>query len=48
MEYNFKGKDLKEDKVKRAIDLSLEKFCSVKAMLEKTAEITYSFTINNS
>jgi len=46
MEYNFKGKDLKEEKVKRAIELSLGKFCSVKAMLEKTAEITYSFTIN--
>jgi len=48
MEYDFKGKDLKEDKVKRAIELSLDKYCSVKAMLSKTAETTFSFTINKS
>lgn len=46
--YNLKGGNLKEDKVKRAIELSMEKYCSVKAMLERTAEITYSFTITNS
>lgn len=38
--------DLNEGKVKRAIDLSLEKYCSVAKMLEKTARITYGFTIN--
>ncbi len=38
--------DLNEGKVKRAVDLSLEKYCSVAKMLEKTANITYSFTIN--
>jgi putative redox protein len=42
--YTFTG-DLAEDKVKRAIDLSLDKYCSVAKTLEKTAKITYSFTI---
>ena len=43
--YKFKG-DLNEEKVKRAIELSMEKYCSVTAILNKTAEITHSFTIN--
>lgn len=43
--YLFKG-DLNEDKVKRAIDLSMEKYCSVTAILNKTAVITHSFSIN--
>jgi len=38
--------DLKEEKVKRALALSLEKYCSVSAMLEKTAKITYEYSIN--
>lgn len=33
-----------EDKLKRAIDLSLEKYCSVAKTLEKTAEITHDYT----
>lgn len=42
--YTLTGQ-LEENKVKRAIDLSMEKYCSVSAMLNKTATITYSFTI---
>lgn len=42
--YTFKG-DLQTEKVKRAIELSVEKYCSVSKMLEKTAEITYSYHI---
>lgn len=38
---------LEEDKVKKAILLSLEKYCSVVKILEKTAIITHSFTIKN-
>lgn len=38
--------DLDEAKVKRAISLSLNKYCSVAKTLEKTAKITYRFTIN--
>ena len=37
--------DLKEEKVKQAIDLSMEKYCSVSIMLKKSVEITHSFEI---
>lgn len=37
--------DLDEKKVARAIDLSLNKYCSVSKTLEKTAKITSSFEI---
>ena len=43
--YQFQG-DLDPKKVRRAIDLSLEKYCSVAKTLEKVSEITYSFSIN--
>jgi putative redox protein len=43
--YNFKG-DLQIEKVARAIELSMEKYCSVTAILNKTAVITHSFSIN--
>jgi putative redox protein len=43
--YEVKGKNLKESNVKRAIELSLEKFCSVSAMLKKTAKINYSYKV---
>jgi putative redox protein len=46
IEFNLKGRNLKDESVKRAIDLSLDKYCSVKTMLEKTAEISYSYSIN--
>ena len=34
-----------ENKAKKAIDLSMEKYCSVTKILEKTAKVTYSFEI---
>jgi putative redox protein len=43
--YTFKG-DLQIEKVARAIELSMEKYCSVTAILNKTAIITHSFSIN--
>jgi len=43
--YIFEG-DLDPAKVKRSIDLSLEKYCSVAKTLEKVSEITYTFSIN--
>jgi putative redox protein len=43
--YNFTG-DLNIEKVTRAIELSMDKYCSVTAILNKTAVITHSFTIN--
>jgi len=39
------GRDLPEAAVRRAVDLSHEKYCSATAMLGKTAEITASLEI---
>ena len=39
------GRGLDEAKVRRAIALSAEKYCSASAMLGKTAEITHDFEI---
>jgi putative redox protein len=39
------GRDLKDSRVKRAVDLSAEKYCSVSAMLGKTAKITHDYKI---
>lgn len=39
---------MEENKVKRAIDLSIQKYCSVAAMLRKNVEIISSFEIENS
>ena len=47
IEYNFAGKHIKEKDVKRAIELSQEKYCSVSAMLKQKAEITYRWNIIN-
>lgn len=45
LDYTVKGKGLAEAKVKRAIELSKEKYCSASIMLGKTAEITYAWTV---
>ena len=39
------GRDLDPRKVERAIALSVEKYCSAIAMLEKTAAITHDFEL---
>ena len=38
--------DLDESKVEKAVNLSVEKYCSVSAMLRNSVEITYSLHIN--
>lgn len=43
--YEFEG-ELDPDKVRRAVDLSVNKYCSVAKILEKTAPITVSWSIN--
>ncbi|MCB9224081.1 MAG: OsmC family protein [Crocinitomicaceae bacterium] len=43
--FKLKG-ELPEEKVKRAVDLSMTKYCSVTKMLEKACEITYSIELN--
>ncbi len=41
------GEGLSEKHVKRAIQLSAEKYCSASIMLAKTAEITHDYEIRN-
>jgi len=43
--YVVKGRHLKDAQVKRAIELSTEKYCSVSAMLGKTANMTHDYEI---
>jgi putative redox protein len=45
IEYIVTGKNLKEEAVKRAVQLSMDKYCSVKATLEASAEITFKYRI---
>lgn len=45
--YTITGKNVKESQVKRAIELSTEKYCSASLMLGKTAEITHDYEIIN-
>lgn len=45
LHFTLKGAQLDENKVARAIDLSLNKYCSVSKTLEKTAKITSSFEL---
>lgn len=45
LDYRVKGKNLSDSKVKRAVDLSKEKYCSASIMLGKTAEITWAYTV---
>jgi putative redox protein len=47
LKYLVKGRDLKEKDVRRAIELSNEKFCSAAIMLGKAAEISTSFEIED-
>ena len=47
IEFIVKGKMLSEEAVKRAVELSMEKYCSVKATLEYSAKITHSYRIEN-
>ncbi len=45
LEFVVRGKNISEDAVKRAVELSMEKYCSVKATLEGSAKITYNYKI---
>ena len=43
--YKFKGKDLNMDKLKKAVDLSQERYCGVSAMYKKAMELTYEIKL---
>ncbi len=45
--YRLKGLDLKEAQVKRAVQLSTEKYCSASIMLSSVADITHDYEIVN-
>lgn len=45
--YIVTGKNVKEESVKRAVELSAEKYCSVSIMLGKTAAMTHDYQIIN-
>ncbi len=45
MVYQVDGTDLSEKQVKRAVSLSVEKYCSVAKMLEESVEITHRVEI---
>ena len=45
IEFIIKGKNISEEAVKRAVQLSMEKYCSVKASLEGSANINYAYKI---
>ncbi|MBN2812804.1 MAG: OsmC family protein [Bacteroidales bacterium] len=46
MIYEFWGKELPEDKIRRAIELSQEKYCGVSATLKKTVQLSYEIKLN--
>jgi putative redox protein len=45
MHYVVKGRKLSPAKVERAVQLSVEKYCSASAMIAKTATITHDFEV---
>lgn len=48
VKYIFKGRNIDEAKVKKAIELSEGKYCAVSAMLRKTAELTWEYEVRDS
>jgi len=47
VEYHFTGKDLNESKIKKAVDLSVEKYCGVMEMFRKFATVKTSIHYHN-
>lgn len=45
LEFIVRGRNISEEAVKKAIDLSMNKYCSVKATLEGSAKINFSYKI---
>ncbi|MHB1651983.1 MAG: OsmC family protein [Desulfitobacteriaceae bacterium] len=44
--YKFWGEDLSEDKLSKAVSLSMTKYCSVANMIDKAANLTYRVVLN--
>ena len=43
--YKIKGKNLDIEKVKKAVDMSQEKYCGVSAVYKKAMEVTYEIVL---
>jgi putative redox protein len=43
--YEFKGKDLDPEKLKKAVDLSQDKYCGVSETLKRAIPVTYEIVI---
>ena len=48
VDYHFYGKDLKESKINKAVDLSIDKYCGVMEMFRGFATINTTVHIHNS
>jgi putative redox protein len=48
MQFTVTGRGLDPKKVERAINLSVEKYCSASAMMARTAEVTHGFEVVDS
>jgi putative redox protein len=46
LKYIFKGDELDRKKIQKAIDLSLDQYCGVAAMLKKSAGLDYEIIMN--
>ncbi len=47
IKYIFKGTDLPQDKLKKAVNLSFENYCGVIATLKPVVDITYQIIVND-
>ena len=45
LKFKFKGSNIKEKDIKRAINLSKEKYCPIAAMLKNSTDIKYEYEI---
>jgi putative redox protein len=45
IEYVVTGRGIEENKVRRAVDLSQEKYCSVSAILKKACPVSYTVSV---
>jgi putative redox protein len=45
LEYSVHGQSIRKDAVERAIRLSQEKYCSVKAMIKQSVKVNITYTI---
>ncbi|WP_289043943.1 OsmC family protein [uncultured Olleya sp.] len=47
IDYHFTGKDLNESKIKKAVDLSAEKYCGVMEMFRQFADVKINIIFHN-